>query len=250
MELPPPILVPAGNPGPYTGDGNNTWLLDGPEPTLIDAGTGEPAHLEAIADALEGRPLHRVLVTHDHPDHASGVPAIRECWPDVEVLASATGCAPDRTLIDGEKLRAGDRTLQVLYTPGHAIDHACFWDAEALDLYSGDMVQLSGSVLIPGDRGGGLDAYLSSLARIGSLGARRLYPGHGPVVVDPAALIARTIAHRHEREDQIRQCLADGLDDIDALVARLYAGLPDALLNAARLTVEAHLTRIRATQPD
>ena len=47
-----PELLSAANPGPYTGDGNNTWLLDGAEPTLIYAGTGEATHLEAIAGAL------------------------------------------------------------------------------------------------------------------------------------------------------------------------------------------------------
>ena len=46
---PVPLLLTAANPGPLTGRGNNTWLLDGDEPTLIDAGVGEPEHLEAIA---------------------------------------------------------------------------------------------------------------------------------------------------------------------------------------------------------
>lgn len=185
----PPLLIAAANPGPYTGDGNNTWLLDGAEPALIDAGTGEPAHLEAIAAALGGRALARVLVTHDHPDHASGVSHIRACWPDVEVLAVATTQAPARTLIEGEKVRAGDRLLHVIYTPGHAPDHVCFWDAAARELYAGDMVLLQTAVLIPGGRGGNMRAYLASLERMAVLGARRIYPGHGPVIDDPDSVI-------------------------------------------------------------
>ena len=43
-----PIPIHAFNPGPYTGDGNWTWLIPGRVPTLIDAGTGEPRHLEAL----------------------------------------------------------------------------------------------------------------------------------------------------------------------------------------------------------
>ena len=37
-------LIPAHNPGPYTGAGNNTYLLNGKSPVLIDAGTGDSRH--------------------------------------------------------------------------------------------------------------------------------------------------------------------------------------------------------------
>ena len=241
----PPLLIHAANPGPYTGEGNNTWFLDGPEPTLIDAGTGEPSHLEAIAEALAGRPLARLLLTHDHSDHASGVPAVRDCWPDVEVLAVATTREPSRTLIDRETVRAGDRRLQVIYTPGHAPDHVCFWDDTSRDLYAGDMVLFGTSVLIPAGRGGSLRAYLASLELLASLDATRIYPGHGPVILEPAQVIRRALEHRHTRDRQVRACLEDGVSDVEAIVARLYAGLSDGLETAARLTVEAHLEKIR-----
>ena len=58
-----------------TGSGNWTYFLPGRSPVLIDAGTGLPAHLEAIAAAAPDGPGH-VVVTHAHGDHASGVPAI------------------------------------------------------------------------------------------------------------------------------------------------------------------------------
>lgn len=241
----PPQLLSAGNPGPYTGDGNNTWLLNGAEPTLIDAGTGETTHLEAIAAALGGRPLTRVLVTHDHPDHSSGVPRIRDRWPEVEVRAVASTHAPARSLTDGENVRAGDRVLQVICTPGHAPDHVCFWDAAARELYSGDMVLLHTSVLIPAGRGGSVRAYLASLERMAGLGAQRFYPGHGPVIDDPGTVIRRTVLHRLARESQIIACLDQGVADVDAIVARLYPGLQAGLERAARLTVEAHLEKIR-----
>lgn len=40
-------------------------------------------------------------------------------------------------------------------------------------------------------------------------------------------------------------CLDEGLVDVDAIVARVYAGVPPGLDRAARLTVEAHLEKIR-----
>ena len=45
-------LVPGFNPGPYTGAGNNTYVISGEIPTLVDAATGKAAHLTALAEAL------------------------------------------------------------------------------------------------------------------------------------------------------------------------------------------------------
>ena len=56
------IAVHAFNPGPMTGDGNTTWLIPGHVPTLIDAGTGDPRHLDALERALDGSRLAQVLV--------------------------------------------------------------------------------------------------------------------------------------------------------------------------------------------
>src|SRR5688572_23388182 len=76
-------LVFAHNPGPMTGAGSNTWLIDGPDATLIDAGSGDPRHVTELASALDetGSTLAQVLVTHAHPDHAGGAPALAERWP-------------------------------------------------------------------------------------------------------------------------------------------------------------------------
>lgn len=240
------ICLPADNPGPYTGAGNNTWLLDGREPTLIDAGTGRPSHLEAIAKALGGRSLIRVLVTHNHPDHASGAPALRERWPGVRVhKLCLDGEEQWLPLTDGQVIPAGDRSLQVIYTPGHAADHVCLWDPERREAYTGDMLIRSGSVLIPAGRGGNLRDYLQSLERLAALDPVRCLPGHGEVIDQPRDVIAKYIAHRHEREAQVLACLAEGLTEVDAIVGRLYVGLQEGLLNAARLTIQAHLDKIR-----
>jgi thiazole synthase ThiGH ThiG subunit len=58
------LSIPAGNPSPWTGpEGNNTYLLTGAVPTLIDAGVGEPAHIEAVATALGGVALAQIRIT-------------------------------------------------------------------------------------------------------------------------------------------------------------------------------------------
>ncbi|MBK9241164.1 MAG: MBL fold metallo-hydrolase [Acidobacteria bacterium] len=129
------IQIPANNPGTLTGPGNNTYLLDGAEPTLIDAGVGHASHIDAIAAHLGGRALVRVLVTHGHPDHASGVPALRTRWPGIEACKWLADPEPGwRPLRDNERVRAGDTWLSVVHTPGHAPDHVCFWQSDTREV--------------------------------------------------------------------------------------------------------------------
>ena len=241
-----PTLLHAFNPSPMTGSGNNTWLIDGPEPSLIDAGVGHAAHVDAIAAALGGRDLARVLVTHHHPDHASGIDALRARWPALDarkwVQAGERGW---RGLSDNERIRAGDRDLVVVHTPGHAPDHICFWDPADRALYSGDMLAIGTTVMIPAGRGGNLREYLASLERMAALDPRIAFPGHGQVIDRPIDLIRQYLAHRAMRESQILAALRDGVRDVDAIVTRIYGELVDPVRRAARETVTAHLEKLR-----
>ncbi len=45
-----------------------------------------------------------------------------------------------RRVVDGEAIGVGDRTLQVVVGRGHAPEHACYHDADAKLLFSGDQV--------------------------------------------------------------------------------------------------------------
>ena len=107
------------------------------------------------------------------------------------------------------------------------------------------MLALGTTVMIPAGRGGGLRAYITSLERLGGLEPTRVFPGHGPIIDRPIDLIAEYLAHRRMREEQVRQCLAAGVADPAAIVARLYPELPAALSAAARATIEAHIEKLR-----
>jgi glyoxylase-like metal-dependent hydrolase (beta-lactamase superfamily II) len=230
-----PILIPAGNPSEWTGpSGNNTWLLPGREPALVDAGVGHASHVEAVARELNGAPLVRVLITHWHPDHVKGLPALRDRWKGLVVVD-----AP------GPNVPAGDGHLEIVPTPGHSPDHLCFFDREAGDLYCGDLARLGGTIVIPARKGGDLRAYLASLRLVRDLGPLRLLPGHGPVVDDPAALIDGYIAHRQKREQQILQAMLEGARTVDEIVRRVYPALPASLSEGAADSVRAHLAKLR-----
>ncbi|HEY2432606.1 MAG TPA: MBL fold metallo-hydrolase [Vicinamibacterales bacterium] len=230
------VLVPAGNPSEWTGPtGNNTWLIRGREPALVDAGTGRPEHVAAVAAALDGAPLARVLITHWHPDHVSGLPALKDRWKALLVVESGTAPVP-----------AGDGELEIVPTPGHSPDHLCFFDRASGDLFCGDLVRRDGSIVIPASKGGNLRAYLESLRRVRDLAPRRLLPGHGPIVEDPIALIDAYLAHREQREQQILKAILDGARTVPDIVRRVYPALPESLADAAAESVRAHLVKLGA----
>jgi glyoxylase-like metal-dependent hydrolase (beta-lactamase superfamily II) len=250
-----PIVLAAHNPGPLTGPGNNTYLIAGDEgrAVLIDAGVGDPGHLadvRGVLNSLRAR-LESVFVTHAHPDHASGAPALASgheavCrkypWP-AEDAAYAVSWQP---IADGERLPAGGDHLTAIHTPGHSPDHLVFWHEQSGTLFAGDLVIPGASVIINADHGGDMRAYLASLERALALGARRLCPAHGPQVADPERLLRAQLEHRRRREREVLAALRAGLDSVPAIADSIYDRLDPPLAAGARHNVRAHLLKLEA----
>jgi glyoxylase-like metal-dependent hydrolase (beta-lactamase superfamily II) len=234
-----------------TGAGNWTWLIPGEVPTLIDAGTGEAQHLAALDAALNGARLVQVLVTHAHTDHAAGAPALAQRYLSVRfrkmlwLERDAKWPVPYEPLSDGQTIDAGNASLTVVHTPGHAPDHLCFWEERTRTLFCGDLAVKGSTVWIPANLQGDLTAYLASLERVLSLAPARLMPAHGPVIEEPDKLLRGYIEHRLEREQQIIAALGQGDSTPEAIVARVYRGLKESLVPMAREGVVAHLLKLQ-----
>jgi hypothetical protein len=64
------------------------------------------------------------------------------------------------------------------------------------------------------------------------------------MIDDPIALIDEYLAHREARDREILEAIAGGAAGVDAIVARVYAGLSPTLVAAAADSVRAHLVKL------
>jgi glyoxylase-like metal-dependent hydrolase (beta-lactamase superfamily II) len=232
--------VVAGNAGPYTGPGTNTWILEGdPVAVVIDPGPDDDAHLAAIEDKLGGATVGLILVTHSHADHLPLAARLGERHQS-RVLRH-----PELT--DGDLVQVGKVRLKALFTPGHASDHFCFLQEEDRAVFSGDLVLGRGSTMITYPDGD-MAAYFKSLERLLAVEPGILFPGHWDPVEDPMAKLEEYRSHRLDRERQVLQALEQGPADTAELTRRVYAAevSGEELLRAAEMTLKAHLGKLVA----
>lgn len=168
-----PVLAP-GIVHIAASKSSNSFLVDGDGGlTLVDAGSGKGVDplLRAIAESgRDPADLNRIVLTHAHPDHVQGAPALREhtgarvlihaadaAWlaagrvpADGRSSAAArrydrlpaahwTPLKPDATVEDGE-LVAGSGGLRVIHTPGHSPGHIALLHEPTRTVLVGDAV--------------------------------------------------------------------------------------------------------------
>ena len=228
--------VVAPNPGPYTGPGTNTWIVEaGPVVVVIDPGPDDEAHLQALDHRLSGATVGVVLVTHSHPDHL----------PLAERFARSHRATVRRypELGDSDVVNVGTVKLTALHTPGHSADHLCFFIPGDGALFTGDLILGRGSSMVTYPEGD-VAAYLRSLDRVAGLQPRILFPGHWDPVPEAMHKIAEYRRHRLEREAQVLDEVRRGPGSADELTRRVYGDLDGKLMVAAEMTLRAHLRKL------
>ena len=129
---------------------------------------------QKIADTVaeNGWEVSHILLTHSHFDHVGGLAELKTATnapiyihPDaVAMLEMAEMAASrwnipiippppaDKMLAEGDIIEVGKQKLEVLFTPGHAPGHVCFYLREHNVLFDGDVLfqQSIGRTDLPG----------------------------------------------------------------------------------------------------
>jgi glyoxylase-like metal-dependent hydrolase (beta-lactamase superfamily II) len=231
--------ITAPNPGPFTLDGTQTYLLG--ETAVIDPGPDVDSHIQAIRAAMPR--LETILITHRHGDHAPGALPLRAATGARIVAPRNVLDEVDQRVEGGETLAIEDVTLEVIATPGHTNEHVCFLTSEG-DLFTGDTILGAGTTAIfPPD--GNMRDYIESLRTLRSRNPRRIFPAHGPIREDAVALIDEYIAHRLQREQQVLDAIRAGASTAAEMRARIYPDLDARLHGAAEIQITAHLAKLQ-----
>jgi glyoxylase-like metal-dependent hydrolase (beta-lactamase superfamily II) len=187
--------------------------------TVVDTTTGGSADDIVAAARAAGGEIRRIAVTHGHDDHVGSLDELKaktgaEVFVpeiDAQIVAGEAGygklpggwrgfkTAPD------VRVRGGDRigSLEVIATPGHTPGHVSYLDTRDRGLLAGDALLTFGGVATPAqlharfplvrfatwDR----EQATASAKHLESLRPSLLAAGHGKVVRNPAAALAKAV---------------------------------------------------------
>jgi glyoxylase-like metal-dependent hydrolase (beta-lactamase superfamily II) len=184
-QLEPGIArVLAHNPSAFTYYGTQTYLIGEREVAVVDPGPDLPEHVDALEEAIGGRPVVAIMCTHTHRDHSpasrpltqkTGAPIIGCAALALETVGPRADAAfdgdyaPDQVLGDGNIIEVDGKPVIAVATPGHTSNHLCFGYEGAL--LTGDHVMgWSTTVVVPPD--GNMAEYMRSLDRLRQRGLR------------------------------------------------------------------------------
>lgn len=202
MQIHPIIMavhLPAGALGPEPVESDvRAFLVQHPAGfTLIDTGmSAEPAMIgDRLADlGAQWSDVTDVLLTHDHPDHTTGLPRVRELAPTATVWGSpadsfAGAVSP---LAHGTQVNG----LEVLTLPGHTAGHLGFIDTTTGTVFAGDAVGSAHGHLSPAPAMFTADAAEAtrSLQRLADATTSRLITSHGDEVDTPGQALRDLLA--------------------------------------------------------
>ena len=274
----------------YAGHAAAHLIVDAGRAAFVDVGTNDsvPYLMAALGElGLAPEAVDYLLLTHVHLDHAGGAGRLMRELPNARAVLHPRGALhmldPSKLIAgskqvygaerfarlygellpipaarltaaaDGEQIRLGGRTLELIHTPGHAMHHLCVVDAAHASIFTGDTFGISyraldtprGNFITPSTVPTQFDPvqHLASIDRLLSYRPESMYLMHFSRVtgvprlagllkaqIVELAAIARRHAAAADRPTLIR---ADMRDLWIALARREGSTLDDAALESA-----------------
>jgi endoribonuclease LACTB2 len=183
------------------------------------------------------RPLHGIVLTHAHEDHAGNIATLAATGVAVDAadatLALVTSPAPialyrratwgSPTPLHRIDRRASDPSLQRIHTPGHSADHHVVWDHTTGSCFGGDLfigVKVRISHVEEDHR-----ATIASLRRIVALAPARYFDAHRGLVPDAARMLQAKADWLDETVTAIETRIQNG--ETDDAIRRIVLGCED-----------------------
>ena len=247
------------------------WYVAGEHPALLDPGPTVVAEatLRTLRDlGHDPNDIEYIVPSHLHVDHGGAcgwlvreLPNAKEVlhsravpyMRDIEKLAEGTRQVfgddweenfgvllpvPEEKMViveDGSKLEMGGKPYEIVFMPGHSLDHIGVWDVENEALYSGHGLGNYMPLRFMPDPPMTLpyfdvDAAVSSIRKARDLKPRYLLPAHtGFLASNPAYAIDAVERVTVEIGDMIKRAMADGVttEAMDEQVRTYLFGNPD-----------------------
>lgn len=253
---------------------SHSFLADGELRALIDTGAG----IERLRWLRSRFPLDMVIASHSHPDHTSGnwlfdgLPIhapeqacdtfgrlgplserfaepgrLAEIWRQFVVQSMQFRDAPPTECFgDGATFDFGRVKLVALHTPGHVIDHTCFFEPTHGVLLSFD-IDLTSFGPWYGHRESDIEQFKESIRRVMTLDPRVIVSSHKGIIQDDIrGRLARFLAVFDEREARVQSLLAAGYSVEDMIeLSPFYGGhkyAPELLRYWEELMIRKHLS--------
>lgn len=177
------------------------WCTATQQAAVVDPG-GDAATIKAKV-AEQDVTVTQILLTHGHLDHVGAAAELAAFYsvplvgphkadafwldnlPTQSEMFGFTHCdplTPDRWLEEGDTVKLGEITFEILLCPGHTPGHIVFFDRPSRLLISGDVIFNGGVGRSDFPQGSHTDLIASIKNKLLPLGDDVTFlPGHGPV---------------------------------------------------------------------